>query len=146
MMAFDQLESVWPVHGSVLVHDGVLYAVAGRSMFLDGGLRFLRLDPATGRLLGENRLDGSNPKGKGSLQAESVGLSMPPALPDILSTDGRRLFMRSENFDFNGVRPEIRTLDAAAQDRDDLHLYSVGGFLDGQLFHRSYWQYGKGFQ
>ncbi|GAG88400.1 unnamed protein product, partial [marine sediment metagenome] len=50
LMAFEQLESVWPVHGSVLVQDGTVYCVAGRSMFLDGGMRLLRLDPETGQL------------------------------------------------------------------------------------------------
>ncbi|RMG01102.1 MAG: hypothetical protein D6741_05700, partial [Planctomycetota bacterium] len=35
MVAWEQLESVWPIHGSVLVHDGRLYTVAGRSLFLD---------------------------------------------------------------------------------------------------------------
>jgi outer membrane protein assembly factor BamB len=71
MMAYEQIESVWPVHGSVLVRnasrvEGVppsnrgleardtLYCVAGRSMFLDGGLRLLRLDPATGASLGDD--------------------------------------------------------------------------------------------
>jgi hypothetical protein len=52
-MAWEQLESAWPVHGSVLVHDGVVYCTAGRSLFLDGGIRFLKLDAMTGRLLGE---------------------------------------------------------------------------------------------
>ena len=37
-MAFEQLESLWPVHGSVLVHEDSVYCVAGRSIFLDGGL------------------------------------------------------------------------------------------------------------
>ena len=37
MTAFEQVESVWPVPGNVLVQDGVAYCVAGRSMFLDGG-------------------------------------------------------------------------------------------------------------
>jgi outer membrane protein assembly factor BamB len=36
-VAFGQPESVWPVHGSVLVLDGTVYAVAGRQSFLDGG-------------------------------------------------------------------------------------------------------------
>ena len=44
MMAFEQLESAWPVHGSVLIKDDSVYCVAGRSNFLDGGLRFIQLD------------------------------------------------------------------------------------------------------
>lgn len=39
--------------GSVLVREGVLYCAAGRNMFLEGGVRLLRLDAATGKLLGE---------------------------------------------------------------------------------------------
>jgi len=51
MVAYEQVESVWPVSGSMLLQNGVVYCVAGRSMFLDGGLRMLRLDPKTGRKL-----------------------------------------------------------------------------------------------
>ena len=29
LVAYEQVESVWPVHGSVLVRDGQVYAVAG---------------------------------------------------------------------------------------------------------------------
>ena len=56
-MAYEQLESLWPVHGSVLIHDDVVWCVAGRSNFLDGGLRMLRLDLASGRKLSETILD-----------------------------------------------------------------------------------------
>ena len=45
LMSFGQLESVWPVTGSVLVRDGVLYCTAGRSSYLDGGMHLYRLDP-----------------------------------------------------------------------------------------------------
>ena len=38
IMAFGQVESAWPVHGSVLVVDGQLYFVAGRTSYLDGGM------------------------------------------------------------------------------------------------------------
>jgi hypothetical protein len=61
MTAFEQLESPWPVSGSVLVQDGTVYCVAGRSMFADGGLRLLRLDATTGRKLGETILDHRDP-------------------------------------------------------------------------------------
>ena len=45
LMAYEQLESAWPVSGSVLVQGDAVYCVAGRSAFLDGGMRLLRLDP-----------------------------------------------------------------------------------------------------
>ncbi|MFW5692768.1 MAG: PQQ-binding-like beta-propeller repeat protein, partial [Thermoguttaceae bacterium] len=54
---FEQVESVWPVHGSLLVQDGVVYAVAGRSMFLDGGLHWYQLDARTGELLTHRQFD-----------------------------------------------------------------------------------------
>jgi outer membrane protein assembly factor BamB len=49
IMAFEQLESLWPVHGSVLARGDTIYCVAGRSIFLDGGLRMLGLDLETGK-------------------------------------------------------------------------------------------------
>ncbi len=33
-----RLRSAWPVHGSVLFQDGLLYVSAGRSSYLDGGI------------------------------------------------------------------------------------------------------------
>ncbi|KPK41736.1 MAG: hypothetical protein AMK72_14950, partial [Planctomycetes bacterium SM23_25] len=37
-VAMDQVESVWPVHGNVLVHGSAAYFSAGRSTWLDGGV------------------------------------------------------------------------------------------------------------
>ncbi|MFC1806271.1 PQQ-binding-like beta-propeller repeat protein, partial [Planctomycetota bacterium] len=68
LVASEQVESVWPVHGSVLVVDGKLYCVAGRSMFLDGGMRLVCLDIRTGRPLGETVLNDVDPTTKKSLQ------------------------------------------------------------------------------
>lgn len=51
MVAHGQVESVWPAVGTVLVHDGVLYANAGRTSESDGGIAVVALDPATGNLL-----------------------------------------------------------------------------------------------
>ncbi|MBM3891693.1 MAG: hypothetical protein FJ388_21475, partial [Verrucomicrobia bacterium] len=44
-------ESLWPAVGAVLVHDGVLYAHAGRTSESDGGVAIVALDPATGAQL-----------------------------------------------------------------------------------------------
>ncbi|MEA3224833.1 MAG: PQQ-binding-like beta-propeller repeat protein, partial [Planctomycetota bacterium] len=98
LLAFEQIESVWPVHGSVLVQDGVVHCVAGRSMFVDGGMRLLRLDAKTGRKLSETVLDDRDPESGQNLQARVRGLNMPVALPDILSSDGQNLYMRSQAF------------------------------------------------
>jgi outer membrane protein assembly factor BamB len=151
LAAHGQLESPWPLHGSVLVHGNVLYAVAGRSMFLDGGIRFAKLDPATGRLLGERVYDRRSPDGKGTLQSRIKIRQMAVALPDVLSCDGKHLFMRHQCFDLDGVRlggnPEfgVWTREAAHQGGETMHLFSPVGFLDGAWWHRSYWIYGKRF-
>jgi hypothetical protein len=65
LTAFEQIESPWPVHGSVLLSRGEVWCVAGRSMFLDGGLRLVRLEAATGRLLSETVLDDRDPASPG---------------------------------------------------------------------------------
>jgi len=45
-----QIESLWPVPGSVLVSGGTLYFAAGRNTHADGGLRYYAADPLTGRV------------------------------------------------------------------------------------------------
>ncbi|UCE47216.1 MAG: PQQ-binding-like beta-propeller repeat protein, partial [Phycisphaerales bacterium] len=159
LTAFEQLESVWPVHGSVLVQNDIVYCAAGRSMFLDGGLHLLRLDPATGTKLSENILDDRDPLTGDNLQIHVKGLNMPVALPDVLSSDGRYLFMRSQRFtldrsgrfDTQLIREQIaphsnnHNEQASQQYGDGVHLFSPFGLLDDTWFHRSYWVYGKSF-
>ena len=145
MGAFEQLESVWPVHGSVLVENDVIYCVAGRSMFLDGGLRLLRLDPKTGRKLSETILDDRDPETQENLQTHIQGLNMPVALPDVLSSDGKYVYMRSLPFDLEGKRKFVTYVQVRDQQGDDVHLFSPTGFLDDTLWHRTYWVYGRAF-
>lgn len=52
-----QLESVWPVHGAVLVHEGKAYVAAGRNTVADGGIRLWRLDAATGAIEARGIID-----------------------------------------------------------------------------------------
>ena len=143
MLAYDQIESLWPVHGSVLVQNDVLYCVAGRSMFVDGGLRMLRLDPETGRKLSETILDDKDPGTQENLQVHIQGLNMPVALPDILSSDGKYVYMRSLPFDLQGKRKHVSYIPVKEQQGDDLHLFCPTGFLDDSLWHRTYWGYGR---
>ena len=49
IVSFGQLESPWPVAGSVLVFEGVAYFAAGRQALADGGVLVFAVDPATGK-------------------------------------------------------------------------------------------------
>ena len=145
LVSYNRVESVWPVHGSVLVHDDVLWFVAGRSSFLDGGLFVYRLDPETGTRLSVTKVcmlgaDGSQPPILAeAIQPTDVGgrmatrLDMAGAKPDVLSCDGERVFMRHYTFDLQGK----------STDQNVDHLFSPTGFLDDSWFRRTYWLYGN---
>jgi hypothetical protein len=64
----------------------------------------LRLDPATGKMLSETVLDDRDPETGDNLQVQVRGLDMPVALPDVLSSDGGSVFMRSQRFGLKGMR------------------------------------------
>lgn len=132
VVAYGQLESVWPVHGSVLVRDGVLYFAAGRSSFLDGGIYLYRLDPKTAKLLSTTCVNSRDPNTGEEPQQTIRGTDMPGALPDVLSSDGEFVYMRHMTFDLN----------SAEQEPTVSHLYSPAGFLDDSWWHRTYWMIG----
>lgn len=156
IVAYEQLESAWPVSGSVLVQHDTVYCVAGRSAFLDGGMRLVRLDAETGRKLSETLLNERDPATGENLQQQIKGQDMPVALPDILSCDGRSVYMRNQAFDLAGVPRSVapaklglsrerrrgETEKPAAEPAVQDHLFSRSGFLDDSWFFRSYWIYG----
>lgn len=150
-MAYEQLESLWPVHGSVLIRDKTIYTVAGRSNFLDGGLRLLRLDLQTGNKISETIMDETNPATGNNLQEVLEVLQMPVGLPDILSSDDKYVYMKSQKFDLEGNRLEIGpnsgdfATQASRQRGEGAHLFAPMGYLDDTWFHRSYWVMGQSF-
>jgi outer membrane protein assembly factor BamB len=132
-VAFGQVESVWPVTGSVLVHDNMVYCTAGRSSFLDGGMYLFRLDPQSGRVVSETRFYSRDPQ-TGQQPEEIVeDVELPGALPDVLACDGQHVFLRDKVLDLNG----------AEQDGYLPHLYSSAGLLDDTWWHRTYWLWGE---
>lgn len=151
--AFEQLESVWPVSGSILVRQGAAYFVAGRSNFLDGGLRFYKLNASTGEVLAQKVIDETDPESAtgASLQDRHQILNMPAGLADILSCDDDFVYMRSQKFDHEGNRIGLGphsgspAAQGSVQQGEGVHLFSPTGFLDGDYFHRSYWVYGRSF-
>ncbi|MBT3380356.1 MAG: PQQ-binding-like beta-propeller repeat protein [Lentisphaerae bacterium] len=152
MMAWERIESAWPVHGSVLVRDGgdgkaLAYCTAGRSIYLDGGIRFLRLEAETGTLLGEVVWDENDPDSDESMHnaylKKTPGNTMPVGLSDVLSCDGKNLWMRSQKIDLEGNRSEMKVLAATEQPPEDAHLFCQVGLTDDSYFFRSYWTYGR---
>lgn len=149
--AWEMMESVWPVHGSVLVENGLVSCVAGRSCFLDGGLWFYRLDAKTGEMKVRQNYDDRDPETGGDLNDRHKTLQMPVALNDILSSDGKWTFLRTQKIAPDGKRVEIGPVSGdfdkqgGAQKGEGQHLFAPMGFLDDSNFHRSYWVYGKSF-
>ncbi|MFZ5833024.1 MAG: PQQ-binding-like beta-propeller repeat protein [Planctomycetota bacterium] len=149
LLSYGQFESVHPLHGSVLIENGTLYCMAGRSMFLDGGLRFYRLDPLTGKEISLSVLDEIDPTTGKNLQDKVTEQTLPPAVPDILSSDGKFIYLRTQRFDLDGRRPEVAASSKKAEDLFAVqrgataHLFARGGFLEDSGFHRLFWTYGK---
>ncbi len=141
LVSFEQVESVWPVHGSVLVQGGVVYFAAGRSSFLDGGILVYGLDARTGKVLHHHLLEGPWPDVK-----TDVGrpFAMEGALPDLLVSDGKDLYMMRVKFDAKLNRlPTRRESSLGELDMGALHLAATGGFLDDTGYDRIYWMYSR---
>jgi len=151
LLAYEQLESVWPVHGSMLIKDEKVFFVAGRSNFLDGGMRWFALDARTGKKLVEEVLDEKEPGQDKNLQDRIQILQMPVGLPDILSADDKFIYMKSQKFDDQGKRHGLgpHSGDFAGQGGqqggETAHVFCPTGFLDDTWFHRTYWVYGRSF-
>jgi outer membrane protein assembly factor BamB len=154
LMAWEQLESVWPVPGSILIRNGEAWFVAGRSVFLDGGLQMVRLQPETGQVISRATLDGKADDGSVLTGAEEKRLV---GLPDVLSASGDAVFMRAGVFKLEGDAIRRKLLPSSKVTRYSRgpqpaeripgearpHLFSSYGFLDDSWFHRSYWVYGE---
>jgi outer membrane protein assembly factor BamB len=126
-----QVESTWPVHGSVLIRDGVLYVTAGRNSYLDGGIDLHRLQPDTGEVLSRTTIYSPDPETHRQ-PAQDGPNGMPGVRSDLLSCDADRLYLRQMVFDRAGQPLEQGTP----------HLLTVSDFLDTTWPHRSYWIFG----
>jgi len=129
VFAHEQLESVWPVHGSVLVDDelsggaATVYFAAGRSSFIDGGIRLYAMELKTGKVL--HKADVNMTRGAGGDRIRQM------VLPDILSAQKGAIWMRGL-----GVDKDLAPVEARP------HLFAPRGFLDDTWWHRTYWMYG----
>jgi len=128
VVAFGQVESAWPVHGSILVVDDVAYFAAGRSSHLDGGIHILAVDPATGEVLREETVAAED---RVSQKEGGAG----GALSDILVFDGSAVRMRQMQFGLVDRGGSAARRDNAAR----LHVSATGGLLDDTWFNRIHW-------
>jgi len=158
VVAEDRIESIWPVHGSVLILNGVAYCSAGRSTWLDGGIDLYGLDPATGSIVYRNHFESRHPEfGEGKSEAKpehvtrisqnttdyktflasdrSDSFSIAGgAISDVLVSNGRDVFLHHARFN-----AKLR-----AQDQTARHLFSTSSLLDNAENHRSHWVLGTG--
>jgi outer membrane protein assembly factor BamB len=132
IVAAGQLESVSPVHGSVLVRDGLLYCTAGRSSYLDGGIDLLRVEPESGDILSRTSIYSPDPE-TGRQPKQSAPSAMPGARSDILSSDGDYVYLRDKVLDRDGRSPM----------QGSPHLFTLTDYLDDSWTHRSYWIFGE---
>jgi hypothetical protein len=140
-VSFEQVESLWPVHGSVLVQDGKVYFAAGRSSFLDGGILVYALDAKTGKALHHHHLDGPWPDIK---KDTGRPFAMEGALPDLIVGDGTNLYMMRVKLDATLKRlPTKRESDLGELDMGAAHLAATGGFLDDSGYDRIFWMHGR---
>jgi len=135
-----QLESAWPVHGSVLVQDGVAYCTAGRSSYLDGGIWVYGLDPKTGRVLHERHFEGPEPD---VTREAGRPFDMEGAKSDLLVSDGTDLYMFFTRLTPDLVQKETPRITKLGDRQVSTHLMSNAGFLDKTWFDRNYWTYGN---
>jgi outer membrane protein assembly factor BamB len=159
--AFEQLESAWPVHGSVVVENDVtttsprplVYFTAGRSTYLDGGIRVYALDPLMGQVQHETSLEGPRPD---PFKDTGGGGYMDGAKSDILVSDGADLFLHQERF-----RSDLKRFPAPMQQlgrerggyreypsypergSNAMRLISSRGFLDDSYNEGTYWAFSR---
>ncbi len=164
----DRVASVWPVFSSVLYHDGLIYAVAGRNSYLDDGLRLYALDPATGGVRHYSTLEGPWPteeqlgepviterdlrsakdeETKRALQEKvstqyATGYSMKGGAVDLLVSDGKDLYMAQNKFTAALDRVDLqREGHIGLTPMGGMHMMASDGFLDPTMYHRNYWLY-----
>lgn len=132
----DQLESAWPVHGSVIVLDGVVYCSAGRSTFLDGGIRLCALDAATGKLLHQTVVEGPWPD---VTKEKGEPFDMEGSRNDVLVSDGTHLYLYQLVFDRNLKPLKAPRIDNLGSRKVGRHLMATGGFLNDDWWDRNFW-------
>jgi len=132
------LESIWPVHGSVLVQNGLVYCTAGRSSYLDGGIRVYALEPRSGKVVHEAHLE--SPQADVT-QTAGRPFDMEGARSDVLVSDGTDIYMFFQRFAPDLTLKPTPRITKLGDREVGLHLISNAGFLDTSWYDRNFWMY-----
>ena len=170
-VVWGQVESVWPVHGSVLVMNGVAYVSAGRSTWFDHGIYLYGLDPETGKVLHRRHFESLPPEfGEGKDQLEQLQAKADALREAILKKTSRgssradyKTFAQSDrSMSFSmagGTITDVLVSDGKdvylhqvrfnarleKQDKLARHLLSTSGFLHDPIEEsRTHWVLGDG--
>ena len=151
VIARNQLESVWPVHGSVLVQKDRVFFSAGRSSFLDGGIKVYALDPASGAMLNDTLLYEPPPN---VFEDQGKPGYMDGTKNDILAGDGTDVFLFQER-----MKPDLKRLPPPLENEGresggsrtypnypergstGKRVITTSGYLDGDYNEGKYWTY-----
>ncbi len=119
MGAYGQLESAWPVAGSVLVMDDRAYFAAGRQQLSDGGVFIFSIDPLTGERHWVHKLNEIPQKGYEGETGDSFGFYKNSGLEfdpvDLLHKEGDRIALSRWLISLDGEDVEVDTWDAFAK-------------------------------
>lgn len=138
LCAMDQLESVWPVHGSVLVRDGKVYCTAGRSSHLDGGIYVYALDAHTGAIVHETRIKSEEPD---VTKDGGRPFDMEGARSDLLVAGKDDIYLFQNRFKPDLTWETMPRITKLGDRQGEAHLMTTDGFLDPTWFNRTYWTY-----
>ncbi|MBL7077565.1 MAG: PQQ-binding-like beta-propeller repeat protein [Kiritimatiellae bacterium] len=128
----EQIESAWPVSGSVMVKDDLVYFAAGRSSFLDGGIVVYALDPVTGAVKHRKVMAGPYDENNFPLVQRGSQFRCEGFKSGIFSSQNDNLYIRHQGF-----KPDLSPIDPYAERKE--HLMASTGFLCDSPQHRTYW-------
>ncbi len=111
-----QLESIWRVHGSVAVRDGIAYCSAGRSSYVDGGLHLYGVDIASGVIMYQTVLTTISAEREDAKRNNFVSsYHIEGANSDILVAQGDYIYLNQERF-----TPELKHAPARYLGKEEL--------------------------
>jgi hypothetical protein len=132
MCCREQIESVWPVHGSVLVSKGIVYAAAGRSSYLDGGVRVVGLNAHKGHVVYTTQLRSEEVYSKKMTENDPQRntIDNTSAKNGLIRSDGSKIYLNQHCLSEDLVLEEAGVFPS---------IQAGPGYLDPSYYKRAPW-------